>query len=138
MLLASNFVHYAVLTTIYTNILCVIFGLILFPVSIVLALIWSNNDFFLKSVNFTAKISGLLFYFLLFLYASGFCVLILSVFLESINFIDAISLVIQQWIFFTIIWGASILAYTILVILLLPFGISLMSVSQIKQQLSKY
>lgn len=138
MLLESNLVHYGVLISTYTNILCVVFGLVLFPISVLFAFIWTNTDFFVKSVNFIAKATTVLFLFLLLLYAGGFCILILSSFLESIKFKDAMLLVIEQWIFFTIIWGVCILAYTILIILLLPFGISLISISQIKQQLSKY
>jgi len=46
-------------------------------------------------------------------------------------------LVIEQWIFLTIIWGISLLAYLAIIIVLLPFGITLISLSQVKDQLTK-
>ncbi len=137
MLLESNFVHYGVLISTYLNIFCVLFALILFPLSILLGVIWSNSSFFAKLIYYVTKITYVLFLLLIICYSLGFCILILSGFLESIKFKDALLLVIEQWIFLTIIWGISLLAYLAIIIVLLPFGITLISLSQVKDQLTK-
>ena len=137
MLLESNFVHYCVLISTYLNIFCVLFALILFPLSILLGIVLSNSNFFAKLIYYVTKITHVLFLLLIICYSLGFCILILSGFLESIKFKDALLLVIEQWIFLTIIWGISLLAYLAIIILLLPFGITLLSLSQVKDQLTK-
>ncbi len=131
-----NLSHYAVLVSVYASILSVIGSLLFPPISILLAFSSSHVAF---KISYSLKKLSLVFnWFFIFLYMVFPCLWFISLFIENISSLDIFLTYTKMAIFGFLIWACSLLVYLIFIVILSFFGVTALSLNQLKKQLKTW
>jgi hypothetical protein len=133
-----NISYYVTLVSVYLNVFSV-FGLLLFlPISLLILAIAPDTKFWFHSSYVLKKFSMMSIYATIAIYTTTLLLWIISLFVDTLPSLEIFLTFIKMMIFGFLIWSCSLFLYTILLIVLSIFGVALMSLSQLKNELKNY
>ena len=93
---------------------------------------WARTSYFLKKLSYVSLLC------LVSMYALTFSLLIISFFTENLSSTSILSAFVIMIVIGVVIWAISLFLYLILMVALSVFGVTLFSLSQLKNQINKY
>jgi len=133
-----NISYYVTLVSMYLNLFSV-FGLLIFlPISLLIIAIAPDTKFWFHASYVLKKFSMMSIYATIAIYSTTLLLWIISLFVDTLPSLEIFLTFIKMVIFGFLIWSCSLFVYTILLIVLSIFGVALMSLSQLKNELKNY
>ncbi len=133
-----NLSHYVTLVSVYLNVFSVVGLLIFLPISILINTFAPDTKFWFHTSYSLKKFLKLSIYATVAIYSTMLLLWIISLFVDTLPSLDIFLTFVKMMIFGFLIWSCSLLFYTILLTVLSIFGVAVISISQLKNELKNY